>query len=87
MTKLLRLTLLAFALGAPTLAVAPAVQAATPLPFEEVAQAQNPAEAAPRQRTRRQGAERPRTNRQQAQHARGHRQQAQRPRRARTNQG
>jgi len=87
MTKLLRLALLAAALGAPSIAIAPATQAAVPLPFEEVAQAQNPAEAAPRQRTRRPRAERPRTNRQQAQRPRGNRQQAQRPRRARPSQG
>jgi hypothetical protein len=87
MTRLLRLALLAFALGVPTLAAAPAAQAAAPLPFEEVAQAQNATEAAPRQRNRLQRAERPRTNRQHAQRSRGNREHAQRPRRARTNQG
>jgi len=87
MTKLLRLALFTFALGAPTLAGTPASQAASPAAFEEVAQARSPTEAAPRQRTRSQRAERPRTNRQHAQRARGGRQQAQRPRRARTNQG
>lgn len=70
MTRPLRLALLAFALGASTLAVAPASHAAAPVPFEEVAQAANPAAAASRQRTRRQRADRPRTNRQQAQRSR-----------------
>jgi hypothetical protein len=86
MTRLLKLALLAFALGLPGLAGPAAAQAAAPPAFEEVAQAGTP-EARPRQRQRRPRAERPRTNRQQAQRPRGNRQQAQRPRRPRPTQG
>lgn len=87
MTRLFRHALFALAFGLPLMAASPSGQAASPAGHQEVAQAQDPTSAQPRQRQQRPRAQRPRTNRQEAQRPRGSRQQAQRPRRARGSQG